>query len=369
MARGFDDINPKSGGNDRLKPEELWDIFPLAKEATSWTNFRFLPGDMLPVKIHWIKIRAGKDKRETKIPKLCVTFDPDNESVPLEGEHCPYCELSGGQDGSCQTSTAYYANVIVRDIQDNEPRKKSKPTASERKSGMKDLNSKTWTPVRVIRIPQGLAAKLKDLKQRNKQKGEYWSISDKKYGMDVGIKYDPDATGGDRYQVDRGEPNALEADELEYLVYDLGVDAYDKMGRESSEQAAAEFKKLDIIGADVIDDDDDGDDLPSRRGRKSKSDDDDDDDTPRRRRRRSSSDDDDDDDDAPRKRRKKGKTSDDDAPRKRRRSSLDDDDDDDDDAPRTRRKRRSSIDDDEPPRKRRTKTSSAKKSRTKRSRR
>lgn len=334
MARGFGDIDPRTNKADRLKPDELWDIFPLSKEATSWTDFRFLPTDLLPVKTHWIKIRAGKDKRETKIPKLCVSFDPDNETVPLEGTHCPYCELSTGENGACQTQTAYYANVIVRDLQEDEPRKKVEPTKAERKSGYKDPKTKTWTPVRVIRIPGGLAAKLQSLKERNKVKGKFYQINDPKHGMDVAIKYDESAAGADKYQIDRGEQNALDEDELEYLVYDLGDDAYDKMGRETTEQAATEFKKLDIIGGTDIDDDEDDDDdeVPTRKkkGKKRRRDeepdddaDDDDDD-----------DEDEDDDDAPRGRR--GKKS-----RRARRSSIDDDDDDDDDAPRKRRKKSS----------------------------
>ena len=377
MARGFGDIDPRTNKSDRLKPEELWDIFALAKEATSWTDFRFLPTDLLPVKTHWIKIRAGKDKKETKIPKLCVSFDPDNENVPLEGTHCPYCELSTGENGSCQTQIAYYANVIVRDIQEDEPRKKVEPTRDEKKTGFKDPKTKSWTPVRVIRITAGLAAKLQSLKERNKVKGKYYDINDPKHGMDVAIKYDADAAGADKYQIDRGEQNSLDEDELEYLVYDLGDDAYDKLGRESTDQAKAEFKKLDIIGATEIDDEDeDDDDEAPRRGSKGKkrrrseepdeedeNDDDEDEDeeesrSSRRRRgkskpsrsRRSSVDDDEDEDedededDSPRSRRSRKKSSGSkSSSRRSRRSSIDEDEDEDEDeAPRKSRSRRSS---------------------------
>ena len=357
MARGFDNIDPNANQKgDNLKPEEIFDIFKLT-ECTSYTSFRLLPGDMLPVKMHWIKIRAGKDKRETKIPKLCVSFDPDNERVPLEGTDCPYCKLSGGQDGSQQTNLAYFANAIVRDIQEDEPRKKAKLTKEEKKTGFKDVKSKSWTPVRVIRLPSGLAGKIKEMKERN---GGY-AVTDPDNGIDVDIKFDDSRSGADKYQIDRGEKAPLEDDELEYLTYDLGDHCFDLLGRETQEQAEKEFARMDIIGHDQIEDDeeddDDDDDLPRKsksKGKKSRKrgrdeedeeededeeDEDEEDSRSRRRKsgskrsRRSSIDDDDDEDeeddedDSPRSRRKKSKKK----TSSRRRSSVDEDDEDDDD--------------------------------------
>jgi hypothetical protein len=382
--RGFDNIKPTGNRSDNLKPEELWDIFKFSDHEGDWIDMRFLDQDFLPVKMHWIKILVGKDdqpKREVKIPKLCVSFNPDDESTPLDGTDCPYCKLPQGRESTCQTSKAYYANVIIRDLQENEPRKKKPPTKTEKKTGIKELKSESWTPVRVVRMPAGLAKSLQELGERNTHgkgsKKRAYSIQDAKYGIDVAIKYDSKGTGTDKYKVDKGSHAPLEDDELEYLYYDLGDDSYELLGRESQEAAEKEFKRMDFVGGADIDDEEDEDDIPSSRkkkGDKKKSkrsridddedededeDEEDEDESPRSRRskkskrsRRSSIDDDDEDeedededeDDSPRRSKRGKRDSSRSSSRKSRRSSIDDDedeDDDEDDAPRRSKKRSS----------------------------
>lgn len=373
MARGFDNINPNANSRgDKLKPEEIWDIFKFT-DHSGYVSVRFLPTDILPVKTHWIKILAGKDKKEIKIPKICISFDPDNEAVALDGTDCPYCNLSHGQDGACQTSTAYYANVIVRDLQEDMPRKLPPHTKSEKETGYKDIKSRSWTPVRVVRLPAGLAGKIQEMRERNKdKKGNMYPVSHEEYGIDIAIKFDDSKSGTDKYQIDKEERSPLDDEELEYLTYDLSVECIDMLGRENQEQADAEFKRLDIVGEDEIDDEDDEEDDLPRRGKKGS-----------KGRRRASVDDeedeeDDDEDDLPRSRRGKKSSS-----RRSRRSSIDEDDEDEDedeedDAPRSRRSKRSSSkssrrsrrsepeeddedeDEDDSPRSRRSKRSSTK---------
>ena len=385
MARGFDNINPNANSRgDKLKPEEIWDLFKFTDQS-GYVSVRFLPTDILPVKTHWIKILAGKDKKEIKIPKICISFDPDNEAVALDGTDCPYCNLSQGQDGACQTSTAYYANVIVRDLQEDMPRKLPPHTKSEKETGYKDIKSRSWTPVRVVRLPAGLAGKIQEMRERNKdKKGNMYPVSHEEYGIDIAIKFDDSKSGTDKYQIDKEERSPLDDEELDYLTYDLSVECIDMLGRESQEQADTEFKRLDIVGEDEIEDDEDDeeDDLPRRSKKGSKG------------RRRASVDDedeedeeDDEEDDLPRSRRGKKSSS-----RRSRRSSIDEDDDEDEDEDEdeeesrssrrskrsssrsSRRSRRSEPEDDEDededdePRSRRSKRSSTKTSSSRRRR-
>ncbi len=384
MARGFDNINPNANSRgDKLKPEEIWDLFKFTDQS-GYVSVRFLPTDILPVKTHWIKILAGKDKKEIKIPKICISFDPDNEAVALDDTDCPYCNLSQGQDGACQTSTAYYANVIVRDLQEDMPRKLPPHTKSEKETGYKDIKSRSWTPVRVVRLPAGLAGKIQEMRERNKdKKGNMYPVSHEEYGIDIAIKFDDSKSGTDKYQIDKEERSPLDDEELDYLTYDLSVECIDMLGRESQEQADTEFKRLDIVGEDEIEDDEDEeDDLPRRSKKGSKG------------RRRASVDDedeeddeDDEEDDLPRSRRGKKSSS-----RRSRRSSIDEDDDEDEDEDEdeeesrssrrskrsssrsSRRSRRSEPEDDEDededdePRSRRSKRSSTKTSSSKRRR-
>ena len=408
MARGFDNINPNANSRgDKLKPEEIWDLFKFT-DHSGYVSVRFLPTDILPVKTHWIKILAGKDKKEIKIPKICISFDPDNEAVALDDTDCPYCKLSQGQDGSCQTSTAYYANVIVRDLQEDMPRKLPPHTKGEKETGYKDIKSRSWTPVRVVRLPAGLAGKIQEMRERNKdKKGNMYPVSHEEYGIDIAIKFDDSKSGTDKYQIDKEDRTPLDDEELEYLTYDLSVECIDMLGRENQEQADTEFKRLDIVGEDEIDEEDeDEDDLP-RRGKKGskgrrrasvdedeeedEDEEDDEDDLPRSRRskksssrrsRRSSIDEDEDDeeeeDEEESRSSRRSKRSSSKSSRRSRRSEPEDEDeeeDDEDEAPRSRRSKRSSTktssrrrrasvdedeedDEDEAPRSRRSRTSS-----------
>lgn len=340
MARGFDDINPNSGNRDNLKIEEIVDIHKF--EDGQYESIRVLPLPMLPVKMHWIKIIAGKDKKEVKVPRLCVSFDPDNESVPKKGTDCPYCKLSQGQDGSCQTSKAYYANAIIRDEQENEPRKKGKPTKKEKKTGFKEKGSKTWTPVKVVKLTNGVASKLQQLKQRN---GGV-SIADGKGGCDVAIMYDSKAAAASAYTIDRGDKSPLTKDEKNYLAWDLSDEVYGMMGLMSQEQAMEDFKRMDVVGNDVIDEDDEDDEddysigkkkksskkskskdsLKDKKKKKSKKSDDDEDEKPKKKKKKSS-----DKDEKPKKK-KKSKDSDSDVKKKKKKKS-------DEDAPKKKKKK------------------------------
>lgn len=160
---GFGSIDPKAGNNKYKDEGRLDEILGLHKfpDNGDFSDFRFLNLPIIPLKQHWIKIRGGKDKREIKVSRWCIAFDPTNEKVPLKGVKCPYCALSQGEDGACQTSVRYYANAIVRDLQADMPRAalKQKLSSEEKKTGFIQMGSKTWTPVRVIPLPGSLAEK------------------------------------------------------------------------------------------------------------------------------------------------------------------------------------------------------------------
>ena len=317
MARGFDDV-PDSGGYDSLREDELWELYKLSDEAKgNWVRIRILPTPMLPIKKHWVHIITKKGQA-TKVPKMCVSFNPDDQSSPLDGRVCPFCKLDHTKDtGVAENSLYYYVNAIIRDEQDNQPRKVKEPTKAERKSGYKDINSKSWTPVRVVQLTGGLARKIKEMKQGNKDKKKNpVSVADAKYGCDIEIKYNPKASGEAKYSIQKGERTPLTEEELAYLVWDLeDFDTiYDALGRLDSKAALAEFKGMKINGSSSSDDDEDDDDdddegvsVGKKKSKKSKS-------------KKKSDDDDDDDDDEPKSKKSKAK----------KKSRFDDDDDDDD---------------------------------------
>ena len=364
----FSDIDIPQGNNkDNAKIEELFDVYSISKEsAGEWTSIRFLKSPVMPIKMHWIKIRAGKDKREVKIPKVCLAFDPKNPKK--ERGKCPYCSLSHGPKATAQAPVTYYTLGIVRDIQDSEPKKTVKPSKAERKKGYKDIDSDTWTPVRVIRLPISLVGKLKKLEKLNtvkdKKTGSKVSkaITDKKYGRDVNLMFDKDASGADAYQLQLGdERTPLTDEELAYVGWDLS-DPYailEALGVEDIKQAKEEFKRMDFVGdLDVDDEDDDDDDddddldLSSKKKKKKKSSDKKK--SGKKKKKKSS---DDDDDDEPKKKKKKKSSDDLKSKKKKKKKSSDDDDE-----PKKKKKKKKSSDDDDEPKKKKKKKSSDKSS-------
>lgn len=280
---GFGSIDPKAGNNkfkDEARIDEILGIHKLADNG-EFSDFRFLDLPILPLKQHWIKIRAGKDKREIKVSRWCIAFDPTNEKAPRKGVTCPYCALSQGEDGSCQTSVRYYANAIVRDLQADMPRAatKQKLSSEEKKTGFIQMGSKTWTPVRVIALPGSLAEKIQKLEKRNTHKDKKskekkaFPVTDARYGIDIAIAFDNSKAGGDKYSVDRGEHSPLTDEEKEYLVWDLSASLVDKLGTKTQKEAEEDFKRMDIIGGTDIEDDedeDDGESLGKKSSKKSK---------------------------------------------------------------------------------------------------
>ena len=331
----FGDAKPQTRG-DSARLEDLVDVLKLPNGK--WVQVRILPNDIIAMKTHWINILAGKTKREVKIPKLCVSFDPMTEETK-KGVKCPYCTVE------TQTSVAYLVNVIVRSLQEDAPRR-IKLTAEEKKSGFKDKDSESWTPVRVMRITSTLMSKILGLKDLNKRtiKGtkKAFDVSDAKYGIDINIRYDEKAKGGDKYQINLATNEearkALSEEELAYLVYELSPELMTQMGLETPALAKKQLDSMQIVGTQEFEggedgDDDDDDDLgskkkkapakkvaPAKKGKDFHEDDDDEDDD-------DDLDDDDEDDEPP----KKGKKA---PPAKKgpakKRSSRDDDDEDDD---------------------------------------
>lgn len=348
-AKGFKGLKPKTGNKDSIRLEELIDVqkFPDDK----WLQLRFIEKvDPLVVKQHWIKILGGKDKREITIPRFCIAFDPNDPETPKEGINCPYCEISSGKDGAQRASEFFLINAIVRDIQEEEPAKKAKHTESEKKTGFKDLRSKSWTPVRVIRLPGTLVARIQELGETNmvkdkktKEKRQY-DASDSKHGFDVQIKYKPKAAGTDKYSCDKvdGGSTPLTSEEKEYLVYKLDEALLDLAGRMGQKQANEDFKRMEISGDIPEDDDDDDDEKPKGKKKKGRSldDDDEDDDVPSNKKKKSKKpfeddedddedDEEDDEDEKPKKKSSKSKSKVKD--KKKSKKSKDDDDEDDED--------------------------------------
>lgn len=365
---GFGNIQPRTGNKDSVRLEEVIKMHKWP--ADEWSQVRFLPGKILPVKRHWISIYAGKDKKEITIPRYCLAFDVNNENAPRmmpnpdykkgsskkkEKEKfipipCPYCTLAHGQDTSARYEFFYLANAIIREVQEDMPAraKKIEKTKEEKSTGFKDIRSKAWTPVEVCRITSTVANRVKELGDGNfvKKGGEKkaFDVTHEKYGIDIRIKFKPKGAGSDKYSADKDERTPLTDDEKGYLTWRLDESLIEATGRMDLPQALEDFKRMEVVGADEVDDDSEGYSLGDDDGKKKKKgdkkkksaafDDDDDDEPKSKKKKKSKSRDDDDDDDE------------DDKPKKGKKKPAfsDDDDDDEDDEPKKSSKKTKSKD-------------------------
>lgn len=371
---GFGNIQPRTGSKDSVRLEEVIKMHKWP--ADEWSQVRFMPGKILPIKRHWISIIAGKDKKEITIPRYCLAFDVNNENAPRTMENpnykkgstkksekdkiipipCPYCTLAHGQDASARYEFFYLANAIIREVQEDMPAraKKIERTKEEKKTGFKDIRSKSWTPVEVCRITSTVANRIKELGDGNfvKKGGEKkaFDVTHEKYGIDIRVKYKPKASGTEKYSADKDDRTPLTDDEKGYLTWRLDESLVEVTGRTELAQALEDFKRMEVVGANDVDDDEDGYSLGDDDGKKKKKkdgkkkkpafsdddDDDDEDDKPKKgkksKKSKSDDDDDDDEDDKP----KKGK--------KKKPAFSDDDDDDEDDEPKKSSKKSKSKD-------------------------
>ena len=251
-GRGFGDANVNSDS----KAPRIDELVELLKPTSDFLQVRLI-GDVFSYATHWIQIQTNKG--EFKIPKVPLNFDPYTDSFDETIED-PYHDLPNRET----TSKRYFVNAIVRDIQDSEPRKKEKPSKSERKSGLMDGKaSKTWTPVRVLSVPSGVAKQLQKIITMNKHKikGKVVNceLSDPEYGCDIFIAFDLDAPGATKWSVQKGDHSPLTKDEQGYLLWNLDF-TETAMKKESLEKAKQEAKALLAKAGDLSDDDDEDDD-------------------------------------------------------------------------------------------------------------
>jgi hypothetical protein len=229
--RTFSDTKGKTGSDKAPRVEELVEVLKL--RSKKWTPLR-LVGSVFSYGQHWLPI-VTKEGKETNFPKVCLAYDDEIEEKDSE-KACPYCDLID------YIQVHYYVNVIVRELEEDVPAR-IRQTPEEKKTGFKDMNSDSWTPVRVLRLPAGAVAKLNQLSELNlhgpKGKRVSYPLSDEQYGRDVMVMYDKDAAPANQYTFQLGEPTVLEEDYLLWNVENLMVPEELKVAKEQAKRLAA----------------------------------------------------------------------------------------------------------------------------------
>jgi hypothetical protein len=235
----------------RFRSPRLEDFADVWKLKNSWTKVRFI-GPVTSYYEFWFQIRSSTG-RIIPIQKLCRDWNP--EPGEMDGNSCPY--RKAGLNGRA----IYVVNAIIRSLQQRTPNISPERTAYEKKSRhidketvrWKEDGSKSWTPIRVLRIPPGIAQKIQALSLKNtweNQAGEVrsYDLAHPKYGRDVVIKYDKDEEPKAMYGLRAGQRTKLIDEESAYLRYPLNVLKPETL--EAANEAWTELQPM-LIKADV----------------------------------------------------------------------------------------------------------------------
>lgn len=285
MSRGIDmDSVVANSRNEQFRITNVVSLFR-PSSTRGWTTLRLF-GPVYANATFWVKTKRGDGAKTFN--QQCRCFDPETCQV-VSDKYDPWYdeyrreldENIDPKDRLIQYTQYFYMQAILRKEQNNEPRK-NRMTDEEKETGIKDVNSDSWTPVVVVQLTRNVFKKIQDMKEDNivnlkSGTKKAYNVNDAKFGRDIMIKYD-DSTGiapGDRYQVklvvDDGR-KPLTEEEQNYLKFDL-----DKIypHEESESEVKRNFMSwakrvgLDTNSDDSDDDDDDDDEFESPK-RKSK---------------------------------------------------------------------------------------------------
>lgn len=224
---------PTGGREKRSKPDERVAVYKFPKNK--WVRVRLLTG-MVTTAGYWVTTQK-KDKTEGRFFAPCNSYDYDTHEVDenkvdpwrdAAKELNEYHEDRNKAKKVISFSKTYWIGAIIRSEQDNAPANQPQHTKAERETGFKDKDSDSWTPVYALRMTKTLVERIQGLKGTNthfnKKSGETKSyhMSDEKYGCDLMIKYDPDAsTPANMYDVQKGDRTPLTEEEKALLLQDL----------------------------------------------------------------------------------------------------------------------------------------------------
>lgn len=279
-------------GSDRYEIPDHLSLMDLSDGE--WHTVRVLPG-VKSIARHWITLKKkSKAGKYPTIPKPVHNWDVNSNTFDSSKKD-PYSANkekfhSREHEESTGMNITYYIQVIDREAQEDEPKKKGKKSKKEKKTGFRDSpRTAAWSPVRTIPGPKTLITLLQDTAKRNVRKTkkgkQVYDLADLKYGRDVDIMFDNKKDGANKWSVqlsDNGDP--LSDEEKEYLIDNVEKALKGFQETETLDEAKAWVKDyIATKGDDDDDDDEDDDDIDDGF-------DDDDDDEPKKKKKKKSKD-------------------------------------------------------------------------------
>lgn len=286
MPRGTDlDAVAVRGSSNTFRMSDVVNMleYPTKNGKPGWVTIRLF-GPVYSDAFFWVKAKQGSNK-SFRAP--CRCYDPDTHQCvpekydPWYDEYRRECDENiDRKDRLLQYSRYFYMQAIVRKLQDNMPAK-NRVTAQEKKSGFKDPDSDSYTPVVVVQLTPKILSAIQEMKEDNIVKlksgtRKAYHVTDEKFGRDIMIKKDmsPGVAPGDIYQVklavDSGR-TPLTEEEKAYLTWDMNT-IY--APEQSEEQVKRDFEswarrmgltKRNVEEPEADEDDDDTDDFEEER--------------------------------------------------------------------------------------------------------
>lgn len=246
----LDDVPTGSGRERRPREKPMHEKVQMLKLGDEWKRTRLF-GKVYSQATHWVcfKDKEGRIDPKKRFPVVARGWNPETNNWDPE-RYDPFFEFSKQQRAELfdtgeelsdkekqklkdkmlvQTSIDYYMLAIDRDAQKKLKGKKIKPTKAERRTGFKDMESDTPTPIRVCRATGGLLDKIKNLTSLNVSTGKDgktrgYAVTDPKRGIDIVIqKQSKPKSPGDTYQVNiKGDdPKRITDEEESFLKFDI----------------------------------------------------------------------------------------------------------------------------------------------------
>jgi hypothetical protein len=228
----LDEVKTSRGGSNKVRIDEKIEVHKFKPNV--YETHRIF-GPTFTYAQYWV-VGKKKDGSATKFPVDSPSWDPvkqefDRSKYDPWYEHHLW-EVENDVDEKkrlIQVGVSYWTLSISRKKQKDEPARRPKPTKEELKTGFKEKDSDSYTPVVALRLPQTPVKKIQGFKSMNvvesKSGGtKAYPVSHERYGHDVRIKFDDakETAAGNRYDVQYVEKKSpLTEEELAELKWDL----------------------------------------------------------------------------------------------------------------------------------------------------
>jgi hypothetical protein len=247
VKKGWSDTKP---GTDQAKWQDNLEWYKLKtpKDNVDFNQIRLI-GPIMSAVYHWVEI-TKQDGNKATFPATCCGYDSETETI--NEDKCPGCLCHITQQ------KFYFQNAIIRDLQEVKPvnAKSISDFPEELNKPYREVGNKSWSPIRVLKIPVSCAAQLRNIVKLNRHKiaGSITTkdVSDDEYGIDLFIKYDSTETPMNMYDIQKGDCTPLTVEEKQYKLFNLNVVKSDPIRFEKDlirtghmDKDSAHFSKLE----------------------------------------------------------------------------------------------------------------------------